>query len=75
MRTYEGRVEIPLEDYFAFVRQYIPNTKDNIEIGIPIPNKHNSTIEVAFAGSGIDDCSPNEWSVLPEAVLQWKRLE
>ncbi len=73
MRTYEGVIEIPLEDYNDFIRRYLPNPKDNLVIGPPRANKGNQTIEVSFAGSGhdMDECSPLDWGVPPKAKLEW----
>lgn len=77
MRTYEGVVEIPLEEYEAFVRGFLPNPKDNVIIGPPKANRGNETIEVSFAGSGDDmgECSPLDWGIPPKAKLEWDALK
>jgi hypothetical protein len=71
MRTYEGVIEIPLEEYVEFVRGFLPNPKDNVIIGPPRASRNNETIEVSFAGTSSVDSPPAEWGIPPKAKLEW----
>ena len=71
--TYEGMIEIPLEDFWQFVARYHP--KDGQPCyGVPRANKGNGTLEIDFA-MGTDDVSPYEWAEKPKALRQWEEAE
>jgi len=71
-RTYEGLIEIPLGDFWAFVSKYQPNEGDEFAYGAPKVNKDNNTLEIAFAAGS--DGHPTTWVEIPEAVRQWKEI-
>lgn len=71
--TYEGVIEIPLEDFWAFVSRYHPHTTGEVVYGVPKPDKGAGTLNIAFAVG--DDTHPNQWAVKPEAVTQWEKMK
>jgi hypothetical protein len=68
--TYEGMIEIPLEEFWEFVAKYHPEGGSPV-YGVPRANKGNQCMEIDFA-MGTDDVCPSEWAVKPDALLQWK---
>lgn len=72
-RTYEGVIEIPLEEFWAFVSKYGPSDSDEIRYGVPRANRQNATIEIDYAGDS-DGC-PECWLVKPIAITQWEKEE
>jgi len=72
-RTYEGLIEIPFKEFWAFVKGYLLEGGDVIAYGVPRINKQNQCIEIDFAAS--DEGDPSEWATIPMAVKQWKEFE
>lgn len=74
MITYEGTIEISLEEFWDFVEKLHPNDK-NLEIryGVPRINIENQTIDIDFAASS--ESNPSEWVIKPKAVTQWEELK
>jgi hypothetical protein len=70
MRTYEGLLEIPLEEFWDFVVKYLPDELDEMYYGVPRINQQNYTMEIDYAGDSTG--SPENWKVLPKAVTQWR---
>jgi hypothetical protein len=69
-RTYEGMIEIPLEEFWAFVEKYNTSSGDEVAYGVPRVNKGNHCVEIDFAASS--DGPPADWAEPPKAVTQWK---
>lgn len=67
--TYEGTIEIDLEDFAEFVANYHPEAP-SVAYGVPRVNKSNETIEIDFA-VGTDDCGPSDWAEKPKCLKQW----
>lgn len=73
-RTMEGKIWIPLEDFWAFVEKYAPNGCDEVVYGVPCvtPDSPND-IQITFAASS--DGHPIDWSIPPACLSEWKKLE
>lgn len=73
-RLYEGKLVIPLEDFWKWVEEnYLIENKDITVMGIPKINSMEKMIEIDFASSS--EGSPTDWTRKPEAVRQWERVE
>lgn len=70
--TYEGTIEIPLEDFWQWVAQHAPTRSHEVAYGVPRVNVENSTLDIDFAAS--DECDPRAWAEQPRAVTQWDDL-
>lgn len=74
MVTAEGLIEIDLGDFFTWVSEnYAPMKNGCHSFGVPRVNKSNNTLEIDFAVAS--DVSPEDWTVQPKAVTQWKDLK
>ena len=69
--SYEGLIEIPLEEFWEFVTKYHDKTIGEIAYGIPRVNRSNATIEISFAVG--TECHPSGWAKKPLAVMEWEQ--
>jgi hypothetical protein len=71
--SYEGKIEIPLEEFWEWVSGRTPVDGHEVVYGVPQVNSHNNTMEVSFAAS--NDCPPSNWAQKPKAIKEWEELE
>lgn len=69
--SYEGSIEIPLEDFWRFIGRYGPKTGGYVAYGVPKADKATGTLSVAFAVG--DETPPAEWARKPDAVTEWEK--
>ena len=71
----EGKVEIPLEEFWAFTRTYIDQKKANIFCGVPSVNIDNQTLELNYMFNS--DINPQEEVGFEQSKckLQWDELK
>lgn len=65
----EGKVQIPLSDFYEFVLKYLPKGP---EYALGVPQVSETELEIIFAVS--TECHPEDWRVPPKAVTQWAEL-
>lgn len=71
----EGKIQIPLEDFFKFVREYNPLHEDGvlIQYGLPKINIENQEMEIDFLFDS--KIEPEKWANFndTEVSKQWKQ--
>ena len=67
----EATVEIPLEDFWDFVKTHHPDLYET-QYGVPRVNIDNKTLEIDVAFSY--GCHPTDWAEKSKAELQWIEL-
>lgn len=71
--SYEGSIDIPLEDFWEFVAKYHDKTSGEIAYGVPRFHKGGGYMEISFAVSA--EGHPGEWAAKPAAVTEWEALK
>ena len=71
--SYDGTIDIPLEDFWEFVSKYHDKTSGEIAYGVPKFTKSSGYMEISFAVAS--EGSPSEWAVKPAAVTEWESLK
>lgn len=70
----EGTIQIPMEDFYAFVRKHGPDLGGaEVLIGPPRLVIMSEEIEVAFAWG--TDCNPSDWAEPSQAQRQLSELK
>ena len=71
MRNYEGEICIQFDEFFKWVNDnYLPDTGDEVLLGVPQVARDGSAITVSYAGS--NECNPGSWATPPKALEEWK---
>ena len=55
----EGKVNIPMEDFWQFAREYLPEGYEQVVFGVPAPTSDGVDIVVTFTAS--DTGAPLTW--------------
>jgi hypothetical protein len=66
----EGKIEIPMEEFWAFVNKYHEHKTAELAFGVPKVNKENETMEINYAYG--TESNPIAWSVKPKCLEEWK---
>lgn len=64
----EGKIYIPLEDFWKFVQGYVPQSDAETVFGVPQFTDEDVVVDYAFS----TECNPAEWVKKPKALLQWE---
>ena len=67
----EGEVQIPSEDFWAFVLKYVPDTGAEYLFGPPRMDNGNNDLILTFAAS--TSVHPAEWATPPKAKTEWMK--
>lgn len=68
----EGKIEIPLEDFWGYVERYHDHESSELLYGVPSVNPDNETIEINYAFS--TNSNPSDWAEKPECYNEWVKL-
>ena len=69
-----GTVYIPLEEFWKFVHEYMPDLKGaEVAYGVPRVKDDGGDLEIDYAFS--TECAPSDWAKTPDAVKQWTDLK
>lgn len=68
--TAEGKIEIDMDEFWAFLHKYVPYSDGEYSFGVPRVNQSNCVMEIDFAVSS--EGSPDDWVKKPKSALQWK---
>ena len=63
-----GRIYVPLEELWGFVKQYMPKVDGEIAFGVPKVEGGDLVVDYAHS----TECNPKDWATKPEAVTQWE---
>lgn len=69
--SYEGTIDIPLEDFWEFVSKYHDKTSGEVAYGVP--KFHPGYMEISFAVGS--DGHPSDWATKPAAVTEWDGIK
>ena len=61
--TIEGSLQIPLDEFWDFLSQYLPSNSANTVFGKPVVNVDNGTLDIGFASD--TDENPRTWLEKP----------
>ena len=70
MNSGEGKIEIPLEDFWEIVNKFHDHESCEILFGVPKVNKDNQTLEINYAYSS--HSHPSEWVGGSVAKNEWE---
>ena len=65
----EGEVVIPMEEFWAYVMDYMPNGIGEVAFGVPKPTKDGTELVISFASSS--DSHPSDWMEKPDCLKEW----
>jgi hypothetical protein len=70
----EGKIYIPMEDFWKFVHEYAPGDGSaEIIFGVPQFREADSDMVIDYAFS--TECPPRDWATKPKAAIQWDELK
>jgi hypothetical protein len=71
--SFEGEVDIPLEEFWEFVAKFHDKFSGEVAYGVPKFHKNTGYLTISFAVGS--EGHPSEWAKKPAAVTEWEALK